>query len=67
MAEAKITGVCSSKVGNYRDDRESNIRMKTGTIKADWIQLPVEQYLAALSTLGQGVIAGVSRNKGVAL
>ena len=27
------------KVGNYRDgDRESNIRMLTGTIKADWIQ-----------------------------
>ena len=26
------------KVGNYRDgDRESNIRMLTGTIKADWI------------------------------
>ena len=54
------------KVGNYRDgDRESNIRMLTGTIKADWI-LPVERYLAALPTLRQGVIAGVFRNKGAA-
>ena len=33
------------KVGNYRDgDRKSNIRMLTGTIEADWMQLPVEQY-----------------------
>ena len=55
------------KVGNYRDgDRESNIRMLTGTIKADWIQLPVERYLTALPTLRQGVIAGVFRNKGAA-
>ena len=55
------------KVGNYRDgDRESNIRMLTGTIKADWIQLPVERYLAALPTLRHGVIAGVFRNKGAA-
>ena len=46
--------------------RESNIRMLTGTIKADWIQLPVERYLAALPTLRQGVIAGVFRNKGAA-
>ena len=53
------------KVGNYRDgDRESNIRMVTGTIKADWIQLPVERYVAALPTLRHGVIAGVFRNKG---
>ena len=30
---------------NYRDgDRKSNIRMLTGTIKADWRQLPVERY-----------------------
>ena len=55
------------KVGNYRDgDWESNIRMLTGTIKADWIQLPVERYLAALPTLRHGVIAGVFRNKGAA-
>ena len=40
--------------------------MLTGTIKADWIQLPVERYLAALPTLRQGVIAGVFRNKGAA-
>ena len=26
-----------------------------GTIKVDWIQLPVEQYLAALPTLKQGI------------
>ena len=45
---------------------ESNIRLLTGTIKADWIQLPVEQYLAALPTLKQGVIAGVFRQKGAA-
>ena len=55
------------KVGDYRDgDRKSNIRMLTGTIKADWIQLPVERYLAALPTLRDGVIAGVFRNKGAA-
>ena len=55
------------KVGNYRDGSwESNIRLLTGTIKADWIQLPVEQYLAALPTLKQGVIAGVFRQKGAA-
>ena len=51
------------KVGNYKD---SNIRMLTGTIKADWIQLPVERYLTALPTLKQGVIAGVFKNKGAA-
>ena len=56
------------KVGNYRDGSwESNIRLLTGTIKVDWIQLPVEQYLAALPTLKQGVIAGVFRQKGAAL
>ena len=55
------------KVGKYPDgDRESNIRMVTGTIKSDWIQLRVERYLAALSTFRPGVIAGVFRNKGAA-
>ena len=39
--------------------------MLTGTIKVDWIQLPVEPYLAALPTLQQGVIAGF-RQKGAA-
>ena len=38
--------------------------MLTGTLKADWIQLPVERYLAALPTLKQGVIAGVFKIKG---
>ena len=49
------------KVGKYRDGSwESTIRMLTGTIKVDWIQLPVEPHLAALPTLQQGVIAGYS-------
>eukprot|EP00434_Breviolum_minutum_P032935 symbB.v1.2.029136.t1/scaffold3148.1/size62448/5 len=46
----------AKEVGNYRDGSwESNIRLLTGTIKVDWIQLPVEQYLATLPTLKQGV------------
>ena len=65
--EARANRRMQFKVGNYKDgDRESNIRMLTGTIKADWIQLPVERYLAALPTLRRGVIAGVYRNKGAA-
>ena len=48
-------------MGDYKD---SNIRMLTGTLKADWIQLPVERYLAALPTLKQGVITGVFKMKG---
>ena len=48
-------------MGDYKD---SNIRMLTGTLKADWIQIPVERYLAALPTLKQGVIAGVFKIKG---
>ena len=56
--EARANRRMQFKVGNYRDGSgESNIRLLTGTIKADWIQLPVEQYLAALPTLKQGVIA----------
>ena len=44
--EARANRRMQFKVGNYRDgDRESNIRMLTGTMKADWIQLPVERYL----------------------
>ena len=46
-------------MGDYKD---SNIRMLTGTFKADWIQLPVER-LAALPTLKQGVITGVFKIK----
>ena len=66
--EARANRRMQFKVGNYRDgDWESNIRMLTGTIKADWKQLPVERYLAALPTLRHGVIAGVFRNKGAAL
>ena len=38
--------------------------MLTGAIKADWIQLPVERYSAALPTLKQGVITGVFKIKG---
>ena len=65
--EARANRRMQFKVGNYRDGGwESNIRMLTGTIKADWIQLPVERYLAALPTLRHGVIAGVFRNKGAA-
>ena len=51
------------KKSNYKD---SNIRMLTGTIKADWIQLPVERYLTALPTLRQGVLEGVFKIKGAA-
>ena len=59
--EANANRRVQFKVGNYKD---SNIRMLTGTIKADWIQLPVERYLTALPTLRQGVIAGVFKIKG---
>ena len=63
--EARANRRIQFKVGNYRDGSwESNIRLLTGTIKADWTQLPVEQYLAALPTLKQGVIAGVFRRFG---
>ena len=65
--EARANRRMQFKVGNYRDGSwESNIRMLTGTIKVDWIQLPVEPYLAALPALQQGVIAGVFRQKGAA-
>ena len=58
--EANANRRMQFKVGDYKD---SNIRMLTGTIKADWIQLPVERYLTALPTLKQGVIAGCSRTR----
>ena len=52
------------KVGNYRDDdRESNIRMLTGTIKIDGIQLQGNSTCCP-SYMRHGVIAGVFRNKG---
>ena len=57
--EARANRRMQFKVGNYQDGSwESNIRVLTGTIKVDWMQLPVELYLAALPTLKQGVIAG---------
>ena len=65
--EARANRRMQFKVGKYRDGSwESNIRMLTGIIKVDWIQLPVEPYFAALPTLQQGVIAGVFRQKGAA-
>ena len=58
--EARANRRKQFKVGNFRDgDRESNICMLTGTIKADWTQLPVERYLAALPTLRHGVIVRI--------
>ena len=49
------------KVSNYRDGSwKSTIRLLTGTIKADWIQLLVEQHLAALPTLKQSVISALA-------
>ena len=59
--EARANRMMQFKVGDYKD---SNIRMLTGTLKADWIQLPVKRYLAALPTLKQGVITGVFKIKG---
>ena len=61
--EANANRRMQFKVGVYKD---GDIRMLTGTIKADWIQLPVERYLTALPTLKQGVIAGVFKHKGAA-
>ena len=49
------------KVGNFKD---SNIRLLTGILRADWTQPSVERYLAALPTLKQSVIAGVFKIKG---
>ena len=49
------------KAGTFKS---SEIRMLTCTLKADWIQLPVENYLAVFPTLKQGVIAGVFKIKG---
>ena len=61
------TDVCSSRLASIAmAPWESNIRMLTGTIKVDGIQLPVEPYLAAHPALQQGVIAGVFRQKGAA-
>jgi len=59
--EARANRMMQFKVGDFKS---SNIRMLTGTLKADWIQLPVERYLAVLPTSKQGVIAGVFKIKG---
>ena len=62
-----LTDVCSSRsaiIGMAPGKATSGCLQ--ATIKVDWIQLPVEQYLAALPTLKQGVIAGVFRQKGAA-
>ena len=53
----RLTGVCSSRLAIVEIDRKSNIRIFR-TIKADWIQLPVESHFAVLPTLRHGVIAG---------
>ena len=49
--EAQANRRMQFKVGDFKS---SKIRMLTGTLKADWIQLPVERYLAVLPTLKQG-------------
>ena len=54
--EAQANRGMQFKVGTFKS---SEIRMLTCTLKADWIQLPVENYLAMFPTLKQGVIAGV--------
>jgi len=59
--EVRANRMMQFKVGDFK---YSNIRMLTGTLKADWMQLPVERYLAALPTLKQGVIAGMFKIKG---
>ena len=53
-------GGCSS----VDDLKSSEMRLLTGTLKADWIQLPVKRYLTVFPTLKQGVIAGLFRIKG---
>ena len=42
--EARANRMMQFKVGDYKD---SNIRVLTGTLKADWIQLPVERFSRA--------------------
>ena len=59
--EAQANRRMRFKVGNFK---LGEIRMLTGTLKADWIQLPLESYLAVFPTLKQGVIAGVFKIKG---
>ena len=49
--EAQANRRMQFKVGNFKF---SEIRMLTGTLKADWIQLPLESYLAMFPTLKRG-------------
>ena len=58
--EAQANRRMQFKVGNFK---LSEIGLLTGTLKADWIQLPLESYLAMFRTLKQGVIAGVCKNE----
>ena len=59
--EAQANRRMQFKVGNVKS---SEIHMLTGTLKADWIQLPDERYLDLFPTLFQGVIGGVFKIKG---
>ena len=59
--EAQANRRMQFKVGTFKS---SEIHMITCTLKADSIQLPVENYLAKFPTLKQGVIAGVFKIKG---
>ena len=59
--EAQANRRMQFKAGTFKS---SEIRMLTCTLKADWIQLPVENYLAVFTTLKQGAIAGVFKIKG---
>ena len=59
--EARANRSMQFKVGDFKS---SKMRMLTGTLEPDWIQLPVESYVEVLPTLKQGVIAGVFRIKG---
>ena len=59
--EAQANRRMQFKVGTFKS---SEIYMITCTLKADSIQLAVENYLAKFPTLKQGVIAGVFKIKG---
>ena len=48
------------KVGTFKS---SEIRMLNSTLKADWIQFPVENYLAMFPALKQAVV-GLFKIKG---
>lgn len=60
--EARANRIMQFTVEDYNKD--SNTRMLKGTMKADWIQLPIERFLATLPILRQGVVSGVFLTKG---